>query len=132
MPLSAAISDRVARIAKKVRDRGVRLGAVLGDEKVRRFEQLHGISLPEGFRSFLMEVGNGGSGPPNYGLAALGEPARDMRDEEARVWSELPHVRKPFPFTKLWVWEDGDFSEEGTSGQIHYGCIYVGNDGCGA
>jgi hypothetical protein len=131
MPPTTAIPDRVARIAQKSRDRRVRLGAPLSEDEVRRFEQRHGVSLPESFRSFLLQIGNGGAGPPEYGLAALGEPAHDMRAEEARLWSELPHVREPFPFTKPWVWEEGDLSEEGTSGQIRHGCIYVGNDGCG-
>jgi len=130
MPTTTAISDRVLRIAKKVSDRGIRLGAPLSDEDVRRFERRHGVSLPEGFRSFLTQIGNGGPGPPAYGLAALGEPARDMRGG-AKVWSELPHVREPFPFTKPWVWEEGEASDEGTSDQIHHGCVYVGNDGCG-
>ena len=54
-----------------------------------------------------------------------------MRVEEARIWTELPHVQKPFPFSKTWVWEGGDLSEEGANEEIHSGSIYLGTDGCG-
>jgi SMI1 / KNR4 family (SUKH-1) len=131
MTSSASISDQVTRIAQKIRDRGIQLGSPLCDDKIRRFEQHHGISLPEGFRAFLLHSGNGGAGPPLYGLESLGEPSGGMTNEEARLWSDLSHVCQPFPFSKTWVWEAGDVSEEGTHEQIHHGCIYVGNDGCG-
>jgi hypothetical protein len=123
--------DRIRRTAQKVRDRGVRLGPPLSEEELRRFEDRHGISLPADYRSFLLHIGNGGEGPPEYGIAALGGSADDMRGEEVRLWSELPTVRERFPFTKPWVWEDGELSDEGTKDQISNGCIYVGNDGCG-
>ena len=131
MPTTAVLAERTARVALKVADRGVRLGPPLSENTVRAFEARHGISLPEAYRSFLLNIGNGGAGPPEYGLAPLGDAANDMRDEEARIWTALPHVAEPFPFTKTWVWEDGDESEEGTREDVTRGSIYVGNDGCG-
>jgi hypothetical protein len=122
---------RIKRISGKVRARGFRLNPTLGTEDVNRFETRHCITLPAGYRSFLLSVGNGGLGPPSYGLTALDEPADDMRGEEARFWSELPHVRDPFPFTRFWVWETGEISTEGTIEQARHGSICVGNDGCG-
>jgi hypothetical protein len=124
-------TERVARIAEKVRGRGLRLGAPLSEEEVSQFERRHEVALPEGYREFLLRVGNGGVGPPAYDVAALGEAAGDMRGEEARVCRELPHVREPFPFTRPWCWEEGDLSDEGTREQVGHGVIYVGNDGCG-
>ena len=64
-------------------------------------------------------------------MAPLGDAADDMRDEEPRTWTSLPHVAQPFPFTKPWGWEDGDTSEEGTRDEVGRGSICVGNDGCG-
>lgn len=55
-----------------------------------------------------------------------------MPPEQAREWAELPNVRKPFPFTRFWVWEDGQESSEGTDSHVTFGSIYIGNDGCGA
>ena len=123
--------DRVARVAQKVRERNVRLGAALTEREVLDFERHHEISLPDGYRLFLMQVGNGGSGPPYYGLVPLGEWARDLSEVEAGMQSGLSHVRDPFPFTRTWVWEDGAMSDEGTIEQIRHGCIYLGTDGCG-
>jgi hypothetical protein len=54
-----------------------------------------------------------------------------MRDNEIRVWTELPYVAQPFPFTKAWVWENDEISAEGSFEQVNHGCIYIGNDGCG-
>jgi hypothetical protein len=60
----------------------------------------------------------------------LGYATGDMQTEEARVWTELPGVGEPFPFTKTWVWENGDQSDEGTREDVTRGSVYVGNDGC--
>jgi hypothetical protein len=131
MPTAAARSERLARVARKVADRGVRLGGPLSEDAVCVFEARHRIALPDAFRSFLLHIGNGGTGPPAYGLAALGEVSNDMRGEEARVWTELPYVAEPFPFTKTWVWEDGEPSDEGIREEVRCGSVYAGNDGCG-
>ena len=131
MPSRTSVPDRIARVAQGVRARGVQLGPPLSEAEIHRFEKRHGIRLPEDYRAFLSHVGNGGPGPPAYGLAALGEVASDMRAHQARTWTDLPHVRKLFPFTKPWVWEGGEQSDQGTSEQVEHGSIYLGNDGCG-
>jgi hypothetical protein len=131
--MSAAdlIAARIARIVTKLRARGIRLVECLSEEATTSFERRCGISLPEGYRTFLRTVGNGGPGPPAYGWAGLGEAGGQTSDEQLRVWSELHRVNKPFPFTQAWVWEDGDASSEGSREQVQNGSIYLGNDGCG-
>jgi hypothetical protein len=124
-------ADRIARVARKVTERGLRLGRCLDETELRAFEARHGVSLPADYRAFLSRVGNGGPGPPAYGCAALGETADDMDAEQRAGWSGLPQVALPFPFTKSWVWEEGAVSDEGTREQTLRGCVYVGNDGCG-
>src|SRR5688500_7059040 len=132
MKTTATPDERINRVARKVSDRGVRLGAPLAEDAVRDFEARHRIVLPDTYRAFLLRVGNGVStGPPEYGLARLGEVARHMPEDDARVWTQLPHVGQPFPFTKPWVWEDGDASDEGTQADVRHGNIYLGDDGCG-
>ena len=46
------------------------LNDVISEAEIRSFESAHGIVLPEGYRSFLLEIGDGGAGP-DYGLAEL-------------------------------------------------------------
>ncbi|WP_234414359.1 SMI1/KNR4 family protein [Paenibacillus sp. CAA11] len=48
-----------------------KLNAPLEPEALRRFEQIHGIILPEQYAAFLTEIGNGGAGP-YYGIHPLG------------------------------------------------------------
>jgi hypothetical protein len=121
----------IDEILVKIRERGLSLGAPLSEAEVSGFEARHGITLPADFRLFITKVGNGGGGPPHYGLAKLGEVADDMSQDQKEVWGNLPHVAKPFPFTTHWVWETGDESEEGSEEQVEWGSIYLGNDGCG-
>ena len=132
MPTTAVLNDRITRIATKVREKAIRLNPPLSEDAVLRFESEHGISLPGGYRAFLIHIGNGGQGPTEYGWAALGDAADDMRGNEFSVWTELPYLSQLFPFTKPWVWENDEVSDEGIETQINHGCIYVGNDGCGA
>lgn len=126
------MSLQVDRILKKVQSKGRVLNAPISERAVQDFEVAHGIQVPDGYREFLLRAGNGGDGPPEYGLGPLGLPANDMSAEQARWWVELRDVKKPFPFTSTWVWEDGQESEEGTEEQVNFGSIYIGNDGCGA
>ena len=119
------------RIQRKLQARRITLDPPLSVSDLQAFERLHGIALPEGYRNFLLTIGNGGIGPPSYGLAKLGEVARDMRPEQQDCWLKLTKIRQVFPFTKCWVWENDKLSDEGRTEDIEKGSIYIGNDGCG-
>jgi hypothetical protein len=125
------MADRLTPIREKLLRRGARLGDVLMEHELASFEQRHRVTLPDGYRNFLLLIGNGGAGPPCYGCAKLGDAAADMTPDEKSYWTTLPDIAKPFPFTNPWVWENGEESAEGTTDQINHGSIYVGNDGCG-
>jgi hypothetical protein len=78
------------------------LNPVLAKRDVVAFEQRHGIRLPEEYRGFLTNVGNGGAGP-YYGLFPLGI----MDDNWGHAaWQEgvdlVGILREPFPHTDAW------------------------------
>lgn len=60
------------------RQHGGRLAPALAPEEVSRLEQALGLSLPEDYRRFLLEVAAAGAGP-GYGLLSpLGEAQREL------------------------------------------------------
>jgi len=124
------MDDRIGRIRRKMAARDLRVNPPLTDASIGAFEQQHGIALPEAYRGFLVHIGDGGEGPPEYGLLRLGEVPDDMLPDEAAAWRRLPHVAQPFPFTRAWVWEDGDTSSEGSRDQVDCGSLCLGTDGC--
>ncbi len=70
-----------------------RLAERLSDEAVHRFENQHGIHLPEDYRQFLMLAGGSGAGP-YYGILPL-----DKWDSVVGSYSSLPadYLARPSP-----------------------------------
>ena len=95
------------------------------------WEKSRQVALPQEYREFISRVGNGASGPPEYGLLPLGEICADLLPAEKLTWRSLEGLRRPFPFTKPWVWEEGELSSEGSREQVGDGSIMLGTDGCG-
>lgn len=114
---------QLKRILAKAQEKAIDLNAVARASDVLSFEQKHGISLPQSYREFLLNVGNGGDGPPCCGLNALDD------HEQTADGAALQQV---FPFTSPWIWENGELSDEGTREQVGRGSICIGEDGCGA
>jgi hypothetical protein len=125
------MNDAILRIKHRITALGKSLRPSLTEDEVAEFESKHAVKLPEEYRRFLLGVGNGGYGPPSYGLAPLGSGPASSYTPETEYWERLPDVAKPFPFTKLWVWEGGDESDEGSREQVNHGSIFIGTDGCG-
>lgn len=123
--------DRVERLKRRVKSQNIRLGLCASQGEVDSFERVRGIELPSEFRAFLLEVGNGGDGPPEHGLVGLGVAPADMNAEERVFWRTLPQIAEPFPFTRAWVWEAGNESEEGGRSDVEHGSLCLGTEGCG-
>lgn len=79
-----------------------RLYPPLSEATVREFEVKYRIRLPEDYREFLIDLGNGGAGP-FYGVFKLG----DMDDSfDFKEWKEADGfvgvLSKPFPHATAW------------------------------
>jgi hypothetical protein len=105
------MDDTLLKIKSKITTLGKRLKPPLTETDVAAFESKHGVRLPEGYRQFLLEVGNGGAGPPSYGVVPLGTGPSSTDKPWTEYWEQLPDICKPVPFTKSWVWEGGDESD---------------------
>lgn len=80
----------------------------LTESEVREFEKREKVQLPQGYRTYLTEIGNGGAGP-NYGIFTL---------EEARNGAGFHAPIK-------------DFNNKSDEEKEHPGDLLIGQNGCG-
>ncbi|WP_049580576.1 SMI1/KNR4 family protein [Streptomyces sp. SBT349] len=105
-----------------------RLGEPLAEAEVVAFEERQGVRLPESYRSFLTEVGDGGAGP-YYGLFRLDGSDMESRDREERATSGF--LTAPFPHTERW--NPTDLSEDDYFHDRYVqGSLLIAEFGCGA
>jgi hypothetical protein len=74
----------------------------LSELEVMKFENRHGIRLPEAYRDFVLNVGDGGAGP-YYGVFRLGK-MDDLGGEESE-WKEgefVGYLRDCWPHRQAW------------------------------
>jgi hypothetical protein len=108
---------------------------VLTLEEVKQFEDKYQINLPEGYRLFLTQIGNGGAGP-YYGLESI--EGGMLQDLDSRDKNDLVDPSKEFPLSEAWNMDymnEKEFTEED---EMEYydkkysnGLIRVSNFGCG-
>src|SRR5262245_53941660 len=75
--MEKSLSKRLQRIKRVVAKKGLKMNPCLSEETIAKFEKRSKVQLPLDYRSFLQVVGNGGDGPPYYGLLKLGEVPED-------------------------------------------------------
>jgi len=125
------MDDVLRRLEAKLRAGGIRLRKRLDESHIQAFELRHGVRLPEGYRRFIAELGDGGPIPP-YGLLPLGRrPKGPFTPEFLRPKQSLPFVASPFPFTRGWNAEDGEESAEGEAQLVAHGNLLLAHGGCG-
>ena len=105
------------------------LNPPLAESEVTAFEARHDLSLPEDYRDFLLEVGDGGAGP-FYGLFRLDRSDLDRRDGEDLMPGFLAGS---FPHERSW---NEDYSSP--EGEEEYfdpapirGSLNLSHQGCG-
>jgi hypothetical protein len=103
-----------------------RLNPCLTEPLIMQFEQQYQIALPEDYRRFLTQVGNGGAGP-YYGILPL---------EQSVQLDEPRFLTKPFPHVTAWNLEDSSLSSEEYENEYFrdeyiQGSLHVCHEGCG-
>lgn len=111
----------------------------LSNQTLTVFENEHQITLPQGYRAFLEQIGNGGMGP-YYGLETLADGICASLDYKAEQYG-IQNLSKPFPHTKEWnapgyregmsdedydAWQEQCFQEKEV-----FGLLRIANFGCG-
>ena len=110
---------------------GYKLNPPIKKKLIKRFETSYGIKLPEGYRAFIYELGDGGAGP-YYGLEPLRHSTK--KDLDYKDKSGYMHPSKPFPLTEAWNMEyEPDSREERKyfSDKWLQGLLRICNYGCG-
>lgn len=89
----------IVRIKEKIAALEINMGNPLAEEEILRFETHCNIRLPEAYRMFLKEIGNGCVMIDGFRLMGIDE----------MDWEDLS---RPFMLEKEWIWEDDtDFPE---------------------
>jgi hypothetical protein len=96
-----------------------RLNRRLLESSLIQFEQQHEIRLPEGYREFLLEAGNGGAGP-YYGLLPLDAWAEATDGPLAEAYPFLPDAPRARALEQI----DLPWCSQGTITICHQGCAY--------
>ncbi len=108
-----------------------KLNPLLNEKTIEQFEEEFNIRLPEGYRSFLKELGNGGAGP-YYGL----EPLENGRyaDLDYKPPKDLINPALPFVHTEAWNLANGEINEDNETEYFDKkwvnGLLRVSNYGC--
>jgi len=113
-----------------------RFGNTLPEEELAAFESANGVRLPQDYRRFLAEIGNGGAGP-FYGLEPLGTVDRDLSrpfpfitDTETLAQEELSRLpdREQYPGILELCHEGCDIHSYLVVNGPTYGTIWVGRE----
>ena len=106
-------------------------GPCLPAADLAAFEQAHQVSLPPEYQLFLTHIGNGGAGPPVYGLRPLGASESWWDDEQRAAWQHFQALGRPFPFAQPWYWEGESAPDPARLAAVYDGSLYLGTDDCG-
>lgn len=123
--------NQIDRIRAKLEQQDLYIVAPCSTVEVAAFENRMGVELPEDYKTFITTVANGGAGPPDCSMLPLGTVPKYFTGSLRSNWEELPNLKKPFPFTKRWCWENGELSDEGDEDDVDCGSLMLGEDGCG-
>ncbi|MEH2389652.1 MAG: SMI1/KNR4 family protein [Nostoc sp.] len=111
----------------------------LSNKDIQVFESRHNITLPSEYRDFILEIGNGGTGP-GYGLSGLLGIEYENVIPEKLYQENYEILSKPFPLTEAWndldliVKNNTDFVTNNDAyfdDKFIQGTLTITNYGCG-
>lgn len=118
------------------------LNSPLTTSQVADFETTYNITLPESFKAFLLQLGNGGQSYANsgagpfYGIYSLGDRIWDLTDDPAKYLSQevkiYPHISDEEWSLLMKITKEEDISDEAYSeaiGNIYAGILPLGPQG---
>jgi len=134
--------DPVERVIGLSVELGIDLNPCLPLYEVEAFENAWKMKLPEAYRRFLLEVGNGNG--YESGVLKLGELtnrpevraiAHHWHALEQRREEQLERLHSPFPLEVDWIWEEEEWDEEELDEEIdkcYHGILQLTSETCAA
>jgi hypothetical protein len=110
---------------------------MVSQDTIEAFEKKYSITLPDEYKSFLTQIGNGGAGP-YYGLESLEDSL--LEDLDYRETDRLTLPDQPFPLTEAWNIDFDNLKEdeyttlkdkEYSDPKFKSGLLRLANYGCG-
>lgn len=146
------IKDKLSQARKRDKDLTVfgasnhkyRINDPATAEKVSRLEEEYGIELPDCYKSFILQVGNGGiaylnsAAGPFYGIYPLGENIDELIGDNTEIYLRNDCIIYPGMSDEYWQSlnvniDNDDISDEDyekEKGKIFGGILPVGSQGC--
>lgn len=115
---SSEMNTVIHRIKEKTVQNQIVLGALLPEQEILAFEQAAGVTLPEGFRRFLLEIGNG----------CTWKRERKMLPFPPANAEETARLSLPFPYETEYIW--GDDASEAETNDTMNGTLELIDIGC--
>ncbi|MCM1090371.1 MAG: SMI1/KNR4 family protein [Butyrivibrio sp.] len=113
----------IKRIQKKIKALHIEMGECLSEETIAEFENCHKLQLPQAYRMFLKEVGDGCEN------MLEGCRLNSLKN------SPCENLSEPFMLESFWLWEDDDRASDIIAAEqknkVYRGNIELINLGCG-
>lgn len=125
-----SIQRRINSIKNKILKKEINLNSPITLKDIMFYEKKYKIEFPEEYREFLINIGNGGDGPPFYKINDL---VTSIELSQSFAKENNKFLLEEFPLNNYLVWEDVELAEEDMCKleRIHSGNLIIGEDGCG-
>ncbi len=122
-------SSAARRLAQAAQLGELRLAPPLAIDDLASFEESHGIELPSEYRWFMTRLGNGGEGPPYYGVEPLSDRLIEAINGGDPDANRSRRLAEPFP-ARATTQSDPDEDREFDWAAYEAGRLLLGTDGC--
>ena len=117
----------IERIKTKIAQKNIDMGPTISETEIAAFESACNTRLPQAYRLFLLEVGDGWNDPETESISA--SPIHRLAEIEHKDLS------LPMTLTDGWVWEDEEdeeqLSDESFERKLGNQGVELMDEGCG-